>query len=72
MGIVQEPICPGPPGQTGPPSREWLEVISCVVATRPARITPFSATARKRVASDTSFDTHERVSGARSPVEDFS
>jgi hypothetical protein len=71
-GIVQESICPRPSGQTGPPSCEWLEVNSCVAATRPARVTPFNATARKRVACDASFDIHERVRGEMNPMEDFS
>jgi hypothetical protein len=72
MGIVQESIYPRPSGRTGPPSGQWLEVTSCGAATRPARITPLSATVRKRVACDASFDTQERESGERSPVEDFS
>jgi hypothetical protein len=72
MGIVLESICPRPSGQIGPSSCEWLEVASYVAATRPARITPLSATARKLVACDGSFDTHERVSGKRNPMEDFS
>jgi hypothetical protein len=55
MRIVQESI------QTGPPSWEWLEVTSCVAATRPERIRSLSPT-----------DTHARESGERSPVEDFS
>lgn len=72
MGIVQESICPRPSGRTGPPSCEWLEVASCVAATRPARIRSLSLTARNWVTCHASLDTAERISGQESPAEDFS